>query len=112
MTKYKAKKAMVGGIKFDSQREAARYTELLLLQKAGHITGLTLQVPFVLAPAVRLDGETRNKPAIRYLVDFLYTDVKLGKIICEDVKGFVTPAFRMKQHLMATVHGIQVRVTR
>ena len=114
MNKFKSKKVMVNGIKFDSQREAKRYAELLLLQKAGKIAGLTLQVPFVLAHPVKFAGEKRTKPAIRYYADFVYTDVDQAKIVVEDVKSPVTAklaAFQMKRHLMLSVHGIDMVIT-
>jgi len=109
VNKYGAIKTQVNGITFDSKAEASRYGELLLLGKAGHIAGLTLQVPFILAPAVILNG--RKKPALKYVADFVYTDTKLGQIVVEDVKGVMTPLFRAKQHLMKSVHGVDVRVT-
>jgi len=48
---------------------------------------------------------------LRYFADFMYSDIKTGKIVVEDVKGVITPLFRVKQHLMKSVHGIDVRVT-
>lgn len=79
---------------------------------------MRLQVPFDLAPAVKLDGEPRKKPALRYLADFVYRD-KNGNQIVEDVKGFDKKhgkwredgVFRIKRHLMTTVHGIQIKLT-
>jgi len=109
VSKYGAKKTEVDGIMFDSMAEARRYGQLLLLGKAGHISGLTLQVPFILAPAVILNG--RKKPALKYIADFMYTDMKLCKVVVEDVKGVITPLFRVKQHLMKHMHGIDVRIT-
>ena len=42
---------------FDSAKEARRFRELDMLQKAGEISDLRCQVPFVLIPAqVRADG--------------------------------------------------------
>ena len=35
------------GIVFDSAKEANRYKELKLLERAGHIKSLRLQVPFI-----------------------------------------------------------------
>lgn len=49
-SKYGAVKTEVDGIKFDSKREASRYQELRLLEQAGEITNLLLQVPFELIP--------------------------------------------------------------
>lgn len=109
MSKYNAVKTEVAGIKFDSKAEALRYGHLIMLERTGAIYGLMRQVPYVLAPSVRLHGSKRAKPALRYYVDFLYFE-KDGRMIAEDVKGVVTPLFRIKQHLMATVHGIHVRV--
>ncbi|WP_416330384.1 DUF1064 domain-containing protein, partial [[Clostridium] innocuum] len=49
-SKYGAVKTEVDGIMFDSKREASRYQELRLLEQAGEITNLRLQVPFELIP--------------------------------------------------------------
>lgn len=38
--KYKNQKVVVDDIKFDSKKEASRYLELKLLEKAGQIRGL------------------------------------------------------------------------
>ena len=114
-TKYANVKTTVGELKFDSKAEARRYNDLVMLQKAGHIAGLTLQVPFVLAPSVKLEGAPRAKPALKYVADFVYSDIDAGKIIVEDVKSPATrnlPAFRIKQHLMKSVHGIDIRLTK
>ena len=39
-SKYRAVKTEVDGITFDSKREAARYMELMLMQRAGEIKRL------------------------------------------------------------------------
>lgn len=111
MSKYLAKKTEVDGIKFDSQAEARRYVNLRNLEIAGHIRGLQLQPVFELAPAVRLRGEGRKKPAIRYIADFSYI-TQHGRAVVEDVKGAITPVFRLKLHLMKTVHGIDVEIVK
>lgn len=51
--KYKNTKINVDGMTFDSKKEAKRYQELSLLQKAGEISGLQTQVRYVLIPAQR-----------------------------------------------------------
>lgn len=51
--KYGNRKVALDGITFDSKKEAQRYTELKLLEKAGKITGLQLQREFELIPAQR-----------------------------------------------------------
>jgi hypothetical protein len=110
--KFGAKKTMVGDLQFDSKAEAKRYGQLVLLQKAGEIAGLVLQVPFELAKSVKFAGSARAKPALRYVADFVYTDVAAGKIVVEDCKGVITEGFQIKRHLMLAVHGIDVRLTK
>ena len=44
--KYNARKVEIDGITFDSLKEANRYSELKLLEKAGLIKDLTLQPRF------------------------------------------------------------------
>lgn len=108
MNKYRAKKTVSHGITFDSRAEARRYDELLILARTGEVTNIRRQVPFLLAPAVKLQG--RTKPAIKYIADFCYDS--WGKPVVEEVKGAITPVFRIKQHLMATVHGIHLNIVR
>ena len=58
MNKYNAKKTEVNGIIFDSRKEAGRYVELKMLEKAGYITDLKLQQKFILMPAQKKNGKT------------------------------------------------------
>lgn len=109
--KYRAKKVVIDGITFDSQREGYRYIALRAMRATGHISDLEMQVCYELAPKAKLDGDLRARPRIRYFVDFKYR-TKCGQVICEDVKGMDTPVSRMKRHLMKTVHGVDVRVIR
>jgi hypothetical protein len=109
--KYGNRKTTVDGIIFDSAKESRRYSELVLLQKAGHISKLERQKCFVLAPAVLLGG--RKKPALRYVADFFYVNSD-GIEIVEDVKSKATAenrAFRIKQHLVQHLFGIEVLIT-
>jgi hypothetical protein len=96
-SKYGNTKCEAGGHKFDSKREMMRWHDLVQMQARGEISDLELQVPFVLAPAVVLDG--RKKTELRYVADFVYE--KNGKTVIEDVKGKVTAEYRIKRHLMA-----------
>jgi len=111
--KYRNKKVVdAGGMKFDSGGERDRWAELVLLAASGAITDLRRSVPFVLAPACDL-GEKRRKPALRYLADFTYREA--GVLVVEDFKSDITrkqPVYRVKKHLMRTVHGILIRETK
>jgi len=113
-SKYKNKPTVVDGIRFASQAEARRDAELRLLESAGKISQLERQVPYELAHAVTLRGETRKKPALRYVADFRYFSVEAGHYIVEDVKSPATAkegVFRIKRHLMKSVHGIDVVIS-
>ena len=98
------------GKKFDSKAEHRHWLHLQALAKSGQITQLRRQVVFELAPAVRLKG--RKKPALRYVADFVWVDAATGEQVVEDVKGAVTDVWRIKQHLMMSVHGIEVKEIR
>ena len=69
---------------YDSEKEYQRHLELKMLERAGAVTDLRRQVPFLIqAECVRGDETIR---AINYVADFCYTD-PLGREIVEDVKG-------------------------
>ena len=108
--KYGNKKTMVDGIEFDSGLEASRYGALKLLLVAGEIAELELQVPFVLAGAVQYEGK-RQTPPLRYFADFCYYK-RVGDrwvYVVEDAKGVRDRPYKIKKHLMMTVHKIEVR---
>ena len=119
--KYNAKKVSVDGIEFDSKKEARRYQELLLLQKAGEIYMLERQKVYELLPAQRepdtvgkrggvIKGKLLER-AVEYVADFVYTD-KNGKTVVEDVKGFreggAYAVFVLKRKLMLYRYGIKI----
>ena len=106
--KHRNTPTVIGAEKYRSKREAKRHQELLLLQRAGQIAGLVREVPFVLAPAVRFAAERRQKPALRYFADFVYSDVVTGAVVIEDAKGDRTDVYRIKKHLMKSIHNIEV----
>lgn len=84
--KYNARKTVVDGITFDSAHEAQRYGELKLLERAGTISNLKLQVPLILQGK---DGPmlTETGRPMRLTVDFQYTDNRNGLTVWEDAKG-------------------------
>ena len=107
--KYKNKRVQHAGMTFDSKKELERWHLLCRLQAAGAISGLRRQVYFQLAPAADI-GEARKKPAIRYQADHVYW--RDGVEVVEDVKSDMTrklPEYRIKKHLMVTVHGILIK---
>lgn len=107
--KYKNRKIENEDGRFDSAKEYRRFKELQILQRAGVISGLTCQATYVLAESVKFSGEARAKPALRYVADFQY--IENGKLMVEDVKSKITkenPVYRIKKHLMMSVHGIEI----
>jgi hypothetical protein len=106
--KYGNKPTIVDGLKFDSAREAKRWQELKLLERARSITELERQITYELAPSVSIAGEARRRPALRFKLDFRYFDREGMQTVHEDCKGFADTAFRIRQHLMKSVHGIDV----
>ncbi len=108
VAKYRNKKTEWNGETFDSKAECRRYQALIIAQQAGHITDLTRQVSFVLAPKTVIDGKTKR--ALVYRADFSY--LQNGKKVVEDVKGVLTAVYIMKRHLMKTIHGIDILETK
>ena len=100
--KYGNTKVEIDGVPFDSKREAARWRELRLLERAGEISDLRRQVRYELVP--KLPGE---RP-VDYIADFVYRDSG-GNEVVEDVKGVRTPAYVIKRKLMLWRHGIRIR---
>lgn len=101
-SKYRNKKIATDEGVFDSKAEYKRWQELNLMQKAGLITELDRQVPFVLAPGVVING--RKRPPMKYIADFVYHDENGNKVV-EDVKGHLTDAYKIKRHLMMSAHN-------
>ena len=118
--KYNNKKVIVNGIKFDSKKEAKRYQELSLLEKAGMISDLQMQVKFLLIPAQYEIVERYGKKGQRlqngtkciekecsYYADFVYK--RGNETIVEDTKGFKTPEYIIKRKLMLFKFGIKIK---
>jgi len=102
--KYGARKTVVDGIKFDSKREAGRYSYLKALERTGHITNLILKVKYpLIVNGVKIG---------RYTSDFEYEEG--GAHIVEDVKSPATKKardYRLRKLLMLALHGIEIRET-
>ena len=96
--KYGNKKVIVDGHKFDSQKEALRYKELKLMERAGVIKDLELQPTFELIPTIRTEHETLRKTI--YKADFKYFDVNADHEVVEDVKGFKTDVYKLKKKML------------
>ena len=107
-SKYGAIRAKVDGITFASTREAHRYSELKLLERAGKIRGLRIQPMF---PIV-VNGEQ----VCIYRADFQYEEFVIRgfkwELVVEDVKGFKTEVYKLKKKLLLTTQGIEIKEVR
>ncbi len=103
MSKYRAIPTVVNGIRFASKKEAGRYSELMLLFKAGKIRQLYLQPEY---PCHVMGHEI---PIGVYRADFSYLEG--DKHIVEDVKGVKTPLYRWKKKHVEAQYGIKIRET-
>lgn len=121
---YNVKTRTSDGLVFDSTKEARRWEQLLLLQRAGKITSLQRQVPYELLPnqyetypryskkGERLkDGTKLIERAVNYIADFVYTDTETGENIVEDTKSTATRTkdYIIKRKLMYAIHGIRIK---
>ena len=129
--KYGNNRTEVDGIMFHSAKEAKRYKDLKLMEKADEIRNLRLQVPF--------DLEVNGVKICRYVADFVYEEeyleiqghketyktrgvfdisstrfdkpVKKWRQVVEDVKGHSTREYQIKKRLMKAIYGKEIRET-
>ena len=107
-SKYHSTPAERGELRFDSQKEARRYDELMAMLRAGIITDLRLQPQFTMQESYVTETGERIR-AIRYTADFSY---RFGrKLVVEDVKSAAT---RTKEYLrnkkiMRSKYGIDIQ---
>jgi len=91
--------------KYASKKEANRAAELELMERENLIGPVSKQLRFqILPPAPDLG----YKGGLNYVCDFRYHDLVTDKIVVEDVKGFLTPVYKLKKRLMAQLLGITI----
>lgn len=99
MNKYHARKVVIDGITFASGLEGRRYRMLELMERAGEITDLRLQVTYNL--------EVNGIKIGKYIADFVY--LLNGVEIIEDAKGRQTEIFkRSAKHMAAQGNPITI----
>jgi hypothetical protein len=117
---------------FQSKKEASHEPSLLALQAVGAIKNLRYQVPFRLelyatgavdalltfiagpnsncsSPTLQLLAEDvrRSRQSVaKYVADFVFEED--GRLVVQDVKGAVTPVYRMKRALMRLAHNVEI----
>ena len=105
--KYGNRKTEFDGLLFDSKREAQRWAELKLIEKAGEIKNLRRQVTFELIPPQK--GKLRTERRTVYIADFVYEQD--GETVVEDAKSKATktPEYIIKRKLLLWRYGIQIK---
>lgn len=102
--KYNARGRRVDGRWFASSSEATRYEQLKELLAQGRIENLECQP--------RYPVRVNNRLICTYVADFRYEVIDdHGKVLStpvEDVKGMMTPTYKIKQKLMQAVYGIEL----
>lgn len=98
-SKYRNIRTEVDGIKFDSKREAHRFTELNLMRRAGEVLW------FIRQPSFDLEG------GVKYRADFLVV-WKGGRVGIEDVKGMKTAVYKLKRKQVEARYGIVIEEKR
>lgn len=100
---HNQKTKTIDGIEHDSKKEALRWMELQMLQRAGEISELRRQVTFELIP--KQVGER----ACNYIADFVYVDNKTNRTVVEDAKGVRTDVYKIKKKLMLWRYDIRIK---
>lgn len=103
MSKYHSVKERVDGITFDSKKEANRYRQLCLMERAKAIQDLKVHQRFPLIPKSEYGRE------IVYISDFTYYED--GHLVVEDTKGFRTDTYKLKARLFAERYHIKIKET-
>jgi len=96
-SKYRSQKTEMAGIRFDSKKEACRFSELMQFQQMGAVHFINVQVRFKLS-------------VCEYIADFVY--LCDGEVVVEDVKSTHTrklPVYRLKKKLMENELGIIIK---
>lgn len=104
--KYGSKITEVDGIRFHSKKEAKRYQELKLLERAGEIRDLQLQPNFPLNDS-NINIKTPTGRTMKYIADFKYITAG-GTLIIEDVKGYDNQLGQVKRAVFEAIYKIPV----
>jgi len=111
--KYHAEPAYVDGIRFDSKKEARRFSELRALERVHAIDQLERQPEFPLhvMEVWRSQVPIRITTIGKFTADFRYRDRTSGEIVVEDTKSDATKteAYRLRKRLAEVIHGVHVR---
>ena len=103
-SKFGNVKTVIGDLTFDSKKEAVRYGELRLLERAGEIANLKLQPRYPLV--------VNGKRVCTYVGDFSFDERGSEGVwtpVVEDAKGFRTREYITKAKLFEALNGFPIR---
>ncbi|MCD8266119.1 MAG: DUF1064 domain-containing protein [Prevotellaceae bacterium] len=109
-SKYSNRRCEYRGKKFASLLERDRYIVLSGWERQSLIQGLETQASFQLLPKWTEGGRCVRRAA-SYVADFTYR-LPSGRLVVEDTKGVETPVFRLKEHMMHHLLGVDIRKVR
>jgi hypothetical protein len=101
-SKYRNRRTLYQGVRFDSQKEANRYQELLWMEQAKLIRKIELQP--------RYDLVVNGHKLGFYKADFRYEEMATSSVIVEDVKSPATKTavYRLKKKLVKALYGVEI----
>ena len=120
-SKYKNQRVTINGETFDSKKEAAYYSELLLREKAGEVRNIQRQMTFHLcAPEVDAMMRQSDPPKIVYIASYVADmifdekqDDDSWQRVVADVKGAKnTQMFSLKSKWLFLQSGVKIREIR
>ena len=62
-----------------------------------------------LQPSFKINGKTIRE--ISYIADFTYTDNTTEELVVEDVKGYKTDIYKLKQKLFTYKYKVEIKET-
>lgn len=104
LSKYRNAKTEINGIRFDSKAEARYFTHLKDRESKGEVHSVQLQRPY----ALTINGYLVST----YKADFTFWDDAEKRERVIDVKGVITPEFRIKSKMMKAIYGIDVELAK
>lgn len=109
----RAKRVEVDGIRFASKKEAARYQQLKLLEKAGDITHLEVHPKFKIVingSPLRYPRTPKGKRGREVIAEMDFAYFQGQQRVVEDTKGIDETVSRLKRALVQHIYGVEVRV--
>jgi hypothetical protein len=107
--RYQSKNCEIDGYHFDSQGEARRYQELVLMYRAGQISNLIAE-----KMELRYPIEINGVKIGYYEADFRYWDNEKQQEVIEDYKSEYTAkndkVSKLKRDIVGALYGIKIQV--